>query len=584
MQTTSGNDLSLRHLPDLSNTSFSFDIPSGSNDLLLDNDDDFFGVANDSFATPAPSRIIDQRLPTPRTSARIAETRTHMSETTVLSNSSLRNFARPPVPAENPRKASTKPVVSQNLAGVTRNQVLSTPQRMQRLRAEIKDLAETRYISLGAFTTSVDSVEQEASKPNSRSVKSGKDSITHIPVPASIVPHPYRVQPNQNPPMLVGKTTRGPSLNGAIDASAMYTGGGGLAERLVMSSENLAGPHGLFNLSGDDGPVSLGCISSATNDNKPLSSEIDVHVPLTLSQLSPSKSTECSSIPKSKSPSDVPVSPIQQSRKRRGSPLLDAQPVKRDKTSAFSRTIPPANRPIVRKRISGNSSSAFGKAVSHTSRTTLRDPLVLSKGSSRTSSAACSMEQGPASGSSSRSSTNPRGSSKSAKERSAGSMRTLRKLPTRPVAFDFHSDMRIEVHKTSVSVREHDEEPPRKRKLHTSYTVPDFKSSHAAQDALLTSLKERIKPVAPLPVEMHTDVRARERSKFNEHIRQKEIQASQALEERKRQQSEEEEKELKEQRKKAIPKAHPVPDWYKHAPRRKEPRPQGAKEQVELDL
>ncbi|KAJ3902949.1 hypothetical protein F5879DRAFT_990563 [Lentinula edodes] len=568
MQTTSGNDLSLRHLPDLSNTSFSFDIPSGSNDLLLDNDDDFFGVADDSFATPAPSRTIDQRLATPRTSARIAEIRTHISETTVLSNSSLRNFARPPVPAENPKKASTKPVVAQNLAAATRNQVLSTPQRMQRLRAEIKDLAETRYISLGAFTTSSDSVEQEAPKPNSRSIKSGKGSIPHIPVPA----HPYRVQPNQNPLTSVGKTTRSPSLHGAVDASAMYTGGSGLAERLAMYSENLAGPHGLYNLSGDDGPVSSGCLSSDTNDNKPLSSEIAVDVPLTLSQLSPSKSTECSSIPKSKSPSDVPVSPIRQSCKRRGSPLPDAQRVKREKTSASSRTIPPGNRPIVRKRISGNSSSAFGKAVSHTSRT-LRDPLVLSKGSSGTSSAACSMEQGPASGSSSRSLSNPCGSSQSAKERSAGSTRTLRKHPTRPVGFDFRSDMRIEVHKTSVSVREHNEEPPRKRKLHTSYTVPDFKSSHAAQDALLTSLKGRIKPVAPLPVEMHTDVRARERSKFNEHIREKEIQASQALEERKRQQVEEEEKELKERRKKAIPKAHPVPDWYKDAPRRKEPRP-----------
>lgn len=168
MQTTSGNDLSLRHLPDLSNSSFSFDIPPGSNELLLDNDVDFFGVANDSFATPAPSRTMDQPLATPRTLARIADIRTHTSEKTVLSNSSHRNFARPPVLPENPKKASIKPVVAQKLGRVTRNEVLSTPQRMQRLRAEIKDLAETRYDPLGTFTTSSDSAEQEARKPNFR--------------------------------------------------------------------------------------------------------------------------------------------------------------------------------------------------------------------------------------------------------------------------------------------------------------------------------------------------------------------------------------------------------------------------------
>ncbi|GAW09885.1 protein [Lentinula edodes] len=443
---------------------------------------------------------------------------------------------------------------------------------MQRLRAEIKDLAETRYNSLGTFTTSSDSAEQESRKPNLRSVKSGEDSIPRIPIPSSIAPHPSCVQSKQNPPVSVDKITRSPFLNGAVDTSTMSTDGGGLAERLVMYSENLVRPHGLCN-SADDSPVSSGCSSSGTNDDKPLCSEIAVGVPLTLSQLSPSKSTEPSPIPESKSRSNVPVSSIRQSYKRHGSPLPNAQPVKKEKTFASFRTIPPGNRSIVRKRIrSRNSSSSFGKAVAHTSRT-LRDPLVSSKGSSGTSSAACSMEQGRPSGSSSRSLTNPGGSSKSARERFAGSTHMLRKHPTRPVGFDFRSDMRIEVHKTSVSVREHDEEPPRKRKLHTSYTVPDFKSSHAAQDALLTSLKGRIKPVAPLPVEMHTDVRARERSKFNEHIREKEIQASQALEERKRQQAEEEEKELKEQRKKAIPKAHPVPDWYKDAPRRKEPRP-----------
>lgn len=77
---------------------------------------------------------------------------------------------------------------------------------------------------------------------------------------------------------------------------------------------------------------------------------------------------------------------------------------------------------------------------------------------------------------------------------------------------------------------------------------------------------------------MHTDVRARERSKFNERVREKEAEMDRALEERKRQQAEEEERENRELRKKAIPKAHPVPDWYKDVPRRKEQRSQSGSE------
>lgn len=132
------------------------------------------------------------------------------------------------------------------------------------------------------------------------------------------------------------------------------------------------------------------------------------------------------------------------------------------------------------------------------------------------------------------------------------------------------------------TTRENEENPAnanrRKLKYHTPYTVPDFKTSHAAQDALLTSIKEQIAPVVPLPIEMHTDARARERSKFNERIREKEAEMERALEERKRQQMEAEDRETRELRKKTVLKAHAVPDWYKDAPRRNESRSQSRSE------
>lgn len=130
--------------------------------------------------------------------------------------------------------------------------------------------------------------------------------------------------------------------------------------------------------------------------------------------------------------------------------------------------------------------------------------------------------------------------------------------------------MRSEARKADPHALEHESSSRPKLKLHTPYAIPDFKTSHSAQGALLASLKEQIKPVAPLAIEMHTDIRARERNKYNERVREKEAEMDRALEERKRQQAEDEERENRELRKKAIPKAHPVPDWYKDAPRRKD--------------
>ncbi|KAE9396964.1 hypothetical protein BT96DRAFT_91009 [Gymnopus androsaceus JB14] len=376
--------------------------------------------------------------------------------------------------------------------------------------------------------------------------------------------------------------------------NVISTARGGLAERLVMYSQNLAGSQELSNLR-------AGTVSSALTVSSPFH-QISSHLPhgaspkastrdmvpcLTLSQLSPSKTRRRSSTPEPKSlrSSDGDASPMRQSHKRPGSPVSNTQLRKKEKISTISsssaRAILPGSRAIIKRRtpsVNSNSASVMAKTkpmrhVSGPSRTT-RGPPVVSKGSLGGSSIAQSHTVVHSSGTL----MDSGGSSKLSVEQSEGSTKITRSHPTRPVEFNFRTNVRSEAGRPSSNAREPEDSSQRKLKHHTPYTIPNFKSSHAAQDALLTSLKGQITPVVPLPIEMHTDVRARERSKFNERVREKEAEMDRALEERKRQQAEEEERENRELRKKAIPKAHPVPDWYKDVPRRKEQRSQSGSE------
>ncbi|KAK0193467.1 hypothetical protein F5146DRAFT_1030769 [Armillaria mellea] len=101
--------------------------------------------------------------------------------------------------------------------------------------------------------------------------------------------------------------------------------------------------------------------------------------------------------------------------------------------------------------------------------------------------------------------------------------------------------------------------------------IPDFKALHAAEQARLAARKEHIIPVKPIAKEFSTDERIKERRIFDERIKEKEAEMERALEERRKQREQEEEREVRELRRKAVPKAHEVPEWYKDAPRRVRP-------------
>jgi hypothetical protein len=131
---------------------------------------------------------------------------------------------------------------------------------------------------------------------------------------------------------------------------------------------------------------------------------------------------------------------------------------------------------------------------------------------------------------------------------------------------------------SSSSLSHQHQQPKSKKFLHSSRQIPDFKASHAALDAAVASRKEHIVPVIPLSVEMFTEARAKEREKFDAHVKEKEREMQIALEQRRREKEEEEEREIMELRKKAIPRAHEVPEWYKDMPKRKDKIEQGESE------
>ncbi|KAG1846195.1 hypothetical protein DFJ58DRAFT_717363 [Suillus subalutaceus] len=138
---------------------------------------------------------------------------------------------------------------------------------------------------------------------------------------------------------------------------------------------------------------------------------------------------------------------------------------------------------------------------------------------------------------------------------------------TKPIAFTFHLDARVEARKTEFeklagSVNEergHRQRPP----------VPDFKVLHEAHQASLAWRKEHVVPIVPAPpIVLSTEIRAREREKFDQMVRIKEEEIQRAKEERRRQRDAEEEREIKELRKRAIPKANEIPEWYADMPKK----------------
>ncbi|KAG1783367.1 hypothetical protein EV702DRAFT_256054 [Suillus placidus] len=142
---------------------------------------------------------------------------------------------------------------------------------------------------------------------------------------------------------------------------------------------------------------------------------------------------------------------------------------------------------------------------------------------------------------------------------------------TKPIAFTFHLDARVQARKAEFEklAGSDNEQGYTERGHRQRHPVPDFKVLHEAHQASLAWRKEHVVPIVPAPPKLlSTEIRAREREKFDQMVRTKEEEIQRAKEERRRQRDAEEEREIKELRKRAIPKANEIPEWYADMPKK----------------
>ena len=135
--------------------------------------------------------------------------------------------------------------------------------------------------------------------------------------------------------------------------------------------------------------------------------------------------------------------------------------------------------------------------------------------------------------------------------------------PTVPMEFHFESEARLEARRAGFgasgsTLQRSQNLPP----------IPDFKALHEAEAQRLAARREHIVPVHPQEFHFSSDIRAQEREKYDEARRALELEAERLLEEKRRLEAIQEEEEIRELRRRAVPKANEVPEWYAHAPKR----------------
>ncbi|KAF8167217.1 hypothetical protein B0H34DRAFT_680868 [Crassisporium funariophilum] len=679
----SGDELSLRHLPDVSDNSFSFQIPGTvPNDYLLAEDDaDFFRGA-DALASPpiTTTRLLTLSQLTPRP----------MPETSAPQNSKKpRSFptlsydhtnhdtmptkeiaAEATIPKLEPSKPSNKKGVSKPWPKTITPSALCLPAaegspsgaRLDSIRAELDLLSDELHASPSTVSIvtvlerpkgirrksierrQLQSREEKREKSNQRNKQKvieggitktrGTSRLTKEVLNAGDeIPNrqTYSIPPSSQQPRPVPVADADVS---AADTSISSLGQGGVAERLVMYSQKFISSFGLFNsdrsMDANDNqhPCEMQDLNIGT-DAKFVRRETadDNERPLTLSQLSPRKCTSRAPTPTpTPPPDDVPKSPVRPSLKR---PVFVASEIqhqhKRSKTSAPSAALTTAQQlaesvinkkpqlpatkkhPRPKPNLPGSSSNSrpfngdIRKTKARVNGTAKqapvfkpgkfglngyneREPATLGAPSSASSSSCTTRSRNkisrqehkdriePVKLSSSSTDKEKRAASASTSKISAKPVLHAPLVSTKPFEFNFHTDARIETHKSDKGKTIMKESQGEKEQPHARHhiVIPDFKALHAAQEAKLALRKENITPVVSLPIRWETDLRVKERQKFDERMREKEREQERLMEVKRSEREEQEERELRELRKKAIPKAHEVPEWYKEAPKKKD--------------
>ncbi|EEB91282.1 hypothetical protein MPER_10386, partial [Moniliophthora perniciosa FA553] len=399
-------------------------------------------------------------------------------------------------------------------------------------------------------------------RPSEHRTVSAKGKLKPVDNDHSGVP---QIGPPYNEPVPRGDKQKGmsvdmsrPTLATAVDGQEEDTSVDtstcdGLAGRLVMYSKKMIASCSAASenpgLSSASSSHTLPCADKQNQGTNPADDS------LTLSQLSPRKErfSPHEAIP----PSDS-LSASRPSYKRPNSATLDSQPRKKGKTAHSQAHTTRAIAPVTlveRGKAKVEKKRVVSRDNVHTSQTSSTSSWT----SSRLVTKGFRVKANLTSGS------------------GTSTFQTKSNNERKPFEFTFHSESArktgadtLSQDQNKASTSSNCEQPKSKKLLHAHREIPDFKASHAALDAATASRREHIVPVVPMNVGMFTETRAKEREKFDARMKEREMEMEIALEQRRREREQEEEREIKELRKKAIPKAHVVPEWYKDMPKRKE--------------
>ncbi|KAK6981495.1 hypothetical protein R3P38DRAFT_415020 [Favolaschia claudopus] len=693
-----GSDLSLRHLPDLSDVSFSFQIPADSGDDLLHGDSaDFFGGATSMMVSPvAPRSVVDAPptlgdpqatsvVPVPMLAAGARSTAKFLLPTTrsnIQTPSATQMASRmlKAIPASEmnrgPFHGAATPRVGASIDSESNDTQESTPRSKacndtSKAKSHPMNLSPDELFSHLPNDSPIDGVsskdaervsadpsaeEKNSSLPElaktarlpppkskkTATIPNQKSSTTTTsnpvrpkptstfattkprgnPVPAktahtNVEPQPGKqdVEPDSG---IAGRLlmygaqmiTSFPQSDNDEDRTLLHNSPGSAAEEDVAMTDNIqpAGPEVVEAISPSDifphrsGPspahnrmevadskprVSVvldseaGMVDSSVPQTDPLMSN-SRDDPLTLSQLSPRKIAQ----------------PVQESGDIGGDSGKRAVSPMRPAVKRLSSAAPAEDNEVRRKkRVVGVGIPSAAAIPARPSTHTVRG-----RGGVRTVSAPAHVRTQPArkssdalgkpvrviqrtASSASSTSTLPRnavvsaapkikklpGISSASSSSAANSTSATRKVPTPGESSTSSTGSTRDA--VTRHRREHAEESTESQQPRSKpYKIPDFKSMHASLAAQGALRRSQMAPTVPVPLAFSTDIRARERELFDEKVREKERELEAARELQRREREEEQVKEIREMRRRAVPKAHEVPDWYKEAPK-KNPEP-----------
>ncbi|KAG6891627.1 hypothetical protein C0992_001312 [Termitomyces sp. T32_za158] len=612
------DEINSRHLPDTPDISFSFQIPNSlsGNDRLLDEDDlSFLQDTNyDEVNSATPGS--DRSNFGPLTLEELAQP---------YSGASHRRHSPEPFSARSGSKAPLKPTLQAlKQARVTRSTRSGIPK--DEMRPNLKLTCQNSETSAEIKSSAISRSEVLGGEFDNETPSSADP-----PPPTNISGSSHRNRPNapssrQDWPAMKTERLRTKAVisGGVVKTRSRRAASSGIAHvmsvptiqkeislspnpqsRVLSDSADFSLPSESLGLSicstapGGIGENLRDPESSTQSRNSIARNDYQTgdrhNDPLTLSQISPPKAADSYSIPPAVVPGGLS---LRQSTKRPATePSSSSQPAtKKGRSDGISSD--DASAIIAGKNSSSESGSGSRRArkiVQKTrnlpeERSSLRQKPTIRKtilenssredvaGTLSRSDTTCS-SSGPSNPRFSRSNSLATSGTSVEGVVEAGSSRNMGMAPchervvlppantTKPSGFKFQIDARIEARKAEFEneklLASH------KRRTRKHHQVPDFKMIHAAEEARLGLRKKTMAPTVPLPFELSLDGRAREREKFEEHLREKERETQRVLEEKRREEQEMEERTIKELRKKAVPRAHEVPGWYKDVPKRK---------------